>query len=354
MTTQLVFIHGPWAPAVDLKEQKKPTHGLVFSGGSPRAPYALRLWERQHQCLRLTINTRLSESLDPGTHYWFSKDMSWWSSAAKRVLDDIHLLLTRQSHGDKTLLFRVCLRGPWRCGPWKSDATWLSRFIHHYYKGQGTILHPVRQRIDKHRKDFPDTVHFDLFLLQCWHEGFFSGDQARTYEIIERINNKAPKICLSTIQGYMNSIAPASAQQEQHQGPLNNDTWITIPHANLAQWDQCQRLLAQAHRALFADYARHLMAELKLELERRFPDGWDFPPQSREAYLSRRRRRQMARRMVAYVDCVIILAQRELGMVRNSQAALLRPSSAVSLLPSPVSRRETRRSELERPAKRPR
>lgn len=177
---------------------KKPPHDLWFSCGSPL--YPMQLCSRQQRCMYLTVRTRLFESPKPSTHYWFSRDMEWWFSVAKQVLDDVHLLLTRQSSADKARLYEVFLRGDWVRGPWNSDTTWLSRFIHRYYAVEGTVLYPFRNKVDKHLKDLPDTLRFDVFLLQCWSQMALASEQKRTFEIIYEMNDEAMETCMEIIQ----------------------------------------------------------------------------------------------------------------------------------------------------------
>lgn len=207
---EFLFIPSGFPSAIH--ERKQPTWDLIFSGSSPLPP--LQRCERQQDCLHLTASTRLFESPGPNNHYWFSKDMSWWFSAAKQVLDDLHRLLTSQSQADRSFLYRVSV-----CGPWKSQVTWLSRFIHRYYETKGTFLHRFRSKVDKHRKDHPDTLHFDVFLLQCWSEMALSPEQRSTFLTIDGINEKAPGICTKAIQAHMHRIYLHSGPGKRHQEP---------------------------------------------------------------------------------------------------------------------------------------
>lgn len=298
------FIYDSSGSPIACHERKEPTHDLKFSGGSPITP--AQLSDRQQQCLRLTVDTRLFESPALWSHYWFSGDMDWWSSAAKAVLDYIHVLLTRQNHDDKSFLFSVSLCGPWRCGPWKSDATWLSRFMHRYCEAEGAILHPVRDEVDKHLKDIPDTLHFDIFLLQCWSEMTLSPEQKSTLDTIKHINEKAPEICVEALQAHMDMTAPAPEQRYRLRDPGANDPWIARPSARLDEWADLQPELAREHLAMFMEYKGHLMAEYELELE--------------AGLMGEHHGRGLLRlsdRVSAYIDCVVIQAQRELGMVRG-------------------------------------
>lgn len=306
---EFLFIPPGFAPASH--ERKEPTHDLIFSGGSPIVP--LQLSQRQQRCLRLTVNTRLFESPGPNTHYWYSRDMDWWFSAAKQVLDDLHRLLTSQNHADRSLLLRVSLCGPWRCGPWKSQVTWLSRFIHRYYETNGTFLHPFRSRVDKHLKDHPDPLHFDAFLLQCWSEMTLSVDQRRTFLTIEYLNDKAPEICADAIRAYINRMALFSVHGEQHLGLCDHEPWISRPAANLETWARFQPELNREHRAMFMEYARHLIAEFNLDREAAPLGSREWSPRHDEMLA---RLRGIERRINSYINCVVVLAQREVGMVR--------------------------------------
>ncbi|KAL1862917.1 hypothetical protein Daus18300_008247 [Diaporthe australafricana] len=202
---------------------QKPPHDLWFSGGSPLHPS--QLCTRQQRFLRLTVRTRLFESAKPSTHYWFSSDMEWWFSVAKQVLDDIHLLLTRQSPADKARLCEVFLCRDLVRGPW-NDKTWLSHFIHRYYTTEGTILYPFRNQVDKHLKNLPDTLRFDIFLLQCWSKMTLSPEQKRTFETIYEMNDEAMGGCMKTMQAYIertrdttinpNRLAPSSPGAISH------------------------------------------------------------------------------------------------------------------------------------------
>lgn len=151
--------------------------------------------------------------------------MDWWFSAARRVLEDLHPLLTRQSFADSAQLYRVSLCSPWRCGPWKSDVTWLSRFIHRYCEAEGTSLYPFRNKVDKHLKGLPDTLRFDMFLLQCWSKMALEPEQQRTFETIYEINDEAPEICMEAIRAYMDTMAPDSEHRQPQEpganGPLD-------------------------------------------------------------------------------------------------------------------------------------
>ncbi|KAG6358028.1 hypothetical protein INS49_013912 [Diaporthe citri] len=305
------FLFVPPGSASANHERQNPTHDLIYSGGSPIAP--LQLSQRQQLCLRLTVNTRLFESPNPNTHYWYSRDMDWWFSAAKQVLDDLHRLLSSQSPADRSFLFRVSLCGPWRCGPWKSQVTWLSRFIHRYYEARGTVLHRFRSRVDKHLKDHPDPLYFDAFLLQCWSEMTLSLEQESTLATIERINDEAPEICVKVIQAHMRRIA----RHYGHQGPCVDEPWIPDPAANIKEWARLQPELAGEHRAMFLHYARHLVAESVLDREAAYlrVDSRESS-QRHDEDLRALHLRAMTHRLISYIDCVIILAQREVGMVR--------------------------------------
>lgn len=240
--------------------------------------------------------------------------MGWWYSAARQVFNDLHRLLTSQSQADKSFLFKVSVCGPWRCGPWKSQVTWLSRFIHHYYEARGTALHRFRSKVDKHGKDHPDTLHFDVFLLQYWSQLTLSLEQESTLTTIERINDEAPEICVEGIQTYMRRIARHYGRGEWHQGACVDEPWIPHPAANIKEWTRLQPELAREHYAMFLEYFLYLVAEYKLDREAASLDvGWS---QRRDKDLLALHLRAMKHRIYSYIDCVIILAQRELGMVR--------------------------------------
>lgn len=334
MIKEADFLFSPSGPITACRERKEPTEDLWFSGGSPIAP--LQLTQRQQRCLRLTVGTRLFESPSPSTHYWFSRDMEWWFSAAKQVLDDIHQLLLRQNDADKFFLLWTSLRGPWRCGTWKSEVTWLSRFIYRYYKTEGRILHPFRNMVDKHLKDHPDTLRFDIFLLQCWSEMrskmILSLEQQRTFETILRINDEGPEVCMRAMETRMDILAPAQEQGDQPRGSGASPTpWIPNPSQDLDTWAHLQPELAREHRVMFMDYTRHLRRECELALE-------EYSLRTRGSPPTENRREEplafclrfMSARIVSYIDSVITLAQRELGMVcgtRSSSSGLVSSST---------------------------
>lgn len=334
MVGEADFVFTPWGPTTTCHERKAPTDDLWFSGGSPIVP--LQLIHRQQRCLRLTVGTRLFESPSPNTHYWFSQDMEWWVSAAKQVLDDIHQLLLSQNDNDESFLLWTSLSGPWRCGTWKSEATWLSRFIFRFYEAEGTFLHPLRNKVDKHLKDIPDTLRFDIFLLQCWSEmrsGMrLSLGQEATFETILAMNEKGPEVCLRAIQARMDSIALAREQRDQPQGPRADSPppWIPNPSQDLDGWARLQPELAREHRVMFMDYTRHLRRECELQLEEYAlrTRGSLLPTEDRRGDLIAFCLRFMATRILSYIDSVIILAQREMGMVRGPRSSSSGPSSS--------------------------
>lgn len=330
MVREVHVIYGCLGCTIPYYEREEPTHDLYFSGGSPLVP--AQLSDRQQRCLSLTVDTRLFESPNPWSHYWFSRDMDWWASTAKMVLDDLHLLLTRHGDEGKSFLFKVSLFGPWRCGPWKSDATWLSRFVHRYYEAEGTVLHPLRNKVDKHLKDVPDTLRFDIFLLQCWSDLVLSEEQESTRDLIGRINEEPPEICVEAIQKHMDMLAPAEEQRYRLRDPMANEPWLTRPSARLDDWARLQPELARENQAMFMEYTRHLITECELELEEGLLGSRNFPRERRNAHFVRSLVR-ISSRIVAYIDCVIILAQQELGMVRGPGLSSGSSSSVSSLGP---------------------
>lgn len=255
--------------------------------------------------------------------------MEWWYSAAKQVLNDIHRLLLRQKDADKSFLFWTSLCGPWRCGTWKSEATWLSRFIHRYYEAEGTVLHPFRNKVDKHLRDIPDTLRFDIFLLQCWSEMRsemgLSEEQEKTFLTILAMNNESPEVCMQAIQARIDSLALV---QEEEQGDQPQEAqaspppWIPKPSQDLDLWAHLQPELHREHRVMFLEYTRHLRRECELQLEEyALRTGGLLPTEDRRADLVAFCLRFMATRILSYIDSVIILAQRELGMVRGPRSS---------------------------------
>ncbi|KAI3392466.1 hypothetical protein diail_5682 [Diaporthe ilicicola] len=324
-----------------LDERGEPTHGLSFSCGSPMSPIQLR--DRQQKYLPLTVKTRLFESPTPETHYWFSRDMEWWSSAAKQVLDDIHLLLTRHCSADMSRLYTVSLCGPWNCGPWKSDATWLSRFIHRYCADEGTTLYTFRNKVDKHLKDKPDTLRFDVFLLQCWSEMALSAQQQRTFETIYELNDEAPEVSMNIILAFTENSGRANQAQQpgvsepsshlSHTSP--NDPHISYPAAHLDQWAILQPELAREHEMMFQEYAHHLIAEYELEFETYPVPNPDSPPEIMENHIRECILAQIDK-LVSYINCVITLAQQDLEMVTDPGLSSGSSSVAESLSLDPV------------------
>lgn len=331
MIEEADFVFAPWGPTTTCRERKAPTDDLSFSGGSPIVP--LQLIHRQQRCLRLTVGTRLFESPSPNTHYWFSQDMEWWFSAARQVLDDIHMLLMRQNDADKSFLFWTSLSGPWRCGTWKSEATWLSRFIHRYYQDEGKFLHPFRNKVDKHLKEIPDTLRFDIFLLQCWSEmrsEMHLSPEEQTFFTILAMNDESPEVCMQAIQARMDSLALVQEQEDQPQEPqASPQPWIPRPSQDLDQWAHLQPELHREHRVMFRDYTRHLRRECEIQLEEYALRTMGLPPtEDRHGDLVAFCQRFMVTRILSYMDSVITLAQRELGMVRGTRSSSSASSSS--------------------------
>lgn len=235
--------------------------------------------------------------------------MDWWFSVAKQVLDDVHLLLTRQSHADRSFLSRVSLYGPW-----EFEVTWLSRFVHRYYEAEGTILHPLRHKIDEHLRDIPPTLRFDIFLLQCWSEMTLCVEQRRTSEAIHELNELVPEVSMQRVHAHMNAMAADSGRGEQIQEPDPDDFWITNPAADLEFWAQLQPALAREHQALFVRYTRFRIAVAELDLWTGFWGDRECPPALRDAHFLDLLR-AMTDHVISYINYTIFLAQRDLGMV---------------------------------------
>ncbi|KAG8157837.1 hypothetical protein KVR01_012499 [Diaporthe batatas] len=298
------------APTMPQDERSLPTRPLLFSDG---APMCKSLSKGGFQCLRLTVKTRLIEQPQGNTHYWASGEMAWWFYAARVVLEHLHGVLTSPRPFAKSYIYLLCLSGPWRCGPWKSDATWLSRVIHHSYGCvEGSFLHPYAPWIDKHLMDRRDFLRFDIFLLQCWSQMEMDSARKRTVDTISFINEQPPEVCFYVLDRYMERVAPSPYRRGPDE-PSASDRRTAYPRADLDAWSDLHPDLDAGHRVSFTEYACHLAKELALELKavQVLVRSWLLPPE-RVSSLFQKRCVFMQTRLDSYIDCFIAFAQRQL------------------------------------------
>ncbi|KUI72154.1 hypothetical protein VM1G_07800 [Cytospora mali] len=160
-------------------ERVFPRDILGFSNGRPLDPPHM---ERNGlQCMQSTVTNPFFESAKPSTHYWFSRDMEWWFSAAKQVFYDIKAYLAEDNFDNVPVNCLDSLR--LLRHPQRDRMNWLSSFVYHLELHMaGSVLHPVRQCIrspcDETRQ--PDTLRFDVFLLECWAHMGLASQQDRT------------------------------------------------------------------------------------------------------------------------------------------------------------------------------
>lgn len=300
------------APMLPLYERRQPTRVLLFSRG---APMDLSLSKRGLQCLRLTVKTRLISRPQTNTHYWASGDMAWWFWAARVVLDYLHELLTSPHPIAKSHVYSLSLSGPWRCGRWKSDATWLSRFIHHSYScSEGSFLYPYARWLDKHLMYRRDFLRFDIFLLQCWSQMNLSPEEKGTVGTISFINEQPPEVCLYVLDMYMERVAPVPYRREPRE-PAASDRCTAYPHADLDSWHELHPDHDAYHRYSFKKYASHLFRELILELETALVStiSRSLPPECFYSFVEQRCN-LMQTRLDSFIDCFMFFAQRQWEM----------------------------------------
>ncbi|KUI56492.1 hypothetical protein VP1G_03800 [Cytospora mali] len=171
-------------------ERMFPRDILGFSNGRPIDPPHM---ERNGlQCLQSTVTSPSFESAKPSTHYWFSKDMDWWFSAAKQVFYDVKAFLEADNFDNVPVNFLDTLR--LLRHPQRDRVNWLSSFVYHLeLQRLGAVLHPARQWIrspcDESRQ--PDTLRFDVFLVECWaHMGLASQQDRRTLRDIDNVQEQ--------------------------------------------------------------------------------------------------------------------------------------------------------------------
>ncbi|POS69079.1 hypothetical protein DHEL01_v212525 [Diaporthe helianthi] len=321
------------APALPPYERRQPRRPLLFSMG---APMAHSLSKSGHEFLRLTVKTRLISQPQPNTHYWASGDMAWWFWAARVVLNNLHGVLTSPQSIAKSHIYALSMCGPWRCGSWRSDATWLSRFIHVSYSAiQGSFLYPYVRWVDKHLMNRRDFLRFDIFLLQCWSQMDLNPEQKATVDTISFINEQPPEVCLYVLDSYMERTAP-DPRRPPPQAPATNGRSTAYPRADLDSWYEVHPDHADYQRDMFWEYARHLARELLLDLEAaqvlnttsspglaltrslRAPCVWAIIGE---------RCNYMQTRLDSYIDCVLVFKQRLWEMERA--ASPVKPTNEV-------------------------
>lgn len=241
--------------------------------------------------------------------------MAWWFWAARVVLDQLHEILTCPHPLAKSGIYTISLSGPWRCGRWKSDATWLSRFIHHSYSNiEGSFLHSYASWVDKHLMNRRDFLYFDIFLLQCWSQMNLGPEQKRTVDTISFINEQPPEVCLYVLDSYMEGVAPDPYRREPEEPDASNRC-TAYPHADLDSWYELHPDHDPYHRYSFKRYAFHLARELKLELETAqvLNMSRSLPPECFDSFVEQRCNFMQAR-LDSYIDCFMFFARRQWEM----------------------------------------
>lgn len=175
-------------------------------------------------------------------------------------------------------------------------------------------------------------MRFDIFLLQCWSEMALDLEHERTFRSISFINDKPPEICMDEVTRYMDRIAP-DTQGERLEEPRVSGPWTAHETMGLDRWQDLQPKLAHEHRLMFVDYARHLSAEFALEIEAIRVFTKSCPTGCFKGFLNRRSRFLQAQ-LNSYIDYVVILAQRDLGM--GTTPSLSSGSLITASLPGPA------------------
>ncbi|ROV95612.1 hypothetical protein VSDG_05271 [Cytospora chrysosperma] len=185
-------------------ERELPTDTLKFNNGERLFPARLR--QQNSQCVQSTTTTKLFESAPFAIHYWYSRDMAWWVSAARQVFHDAQALLTK-GDPDATPFTHLCTPNLLR-HPESAKLSWLSCFVRLRLHKEGSILHPARGmvRTPCDETGLPDTLRFDVFLLECWSRmDLDSQEDMATLQTINKLQadfDRLWKKCVATHEKY--------------------------------------------------------------------------------------------------------------------------------------------------------
>lgn len=197
-------------------ERELPTDILKFSCGNTLCP--VRMWSRNSQCVQSINTIKLFESASPSTHYWHSKDMAWWFSAARQVFYDIQALLKKPDL--KATPFTLSRTSRLLHDPENARITWLSCIVQFFLGREGTVLHPARAMIRTPGDDdgLPDTLRFDKFLLECWSRMDLNSEEetalVRTIENLQAKFDTRWKVCIAAYQRHVYRVQNRGPQDE--------------------------------------------------------------------------------------------------------------------------------------------
>jgi hypothetical protein len=132
--------------------------------------------------------------------------MAWWFSAARQVFHDVQALLTK-GDPDATPFTHLCTPSLLR-HPESAKMSWLSCFVRLRLHKEGTIFYPARGMVRTPCDDsgLPDTLRFDVFLLECWSRmSLDSQEDTATLQTINKLQadfDTLWKKCVATHQKY--------------------------------------------------------------------------------------------------------------------------------------------------------